>query len=104
MRTSIRNPNPEPGYYNTLLKKNVHHTPAELKRTVMMYQAIEESSEFIFNMTVNQGIKKHGDLAIQTAKKEIKGILDKETFEPKHPHELNEDGDIPSTPIIVDEE
>ena len=94
MRTSIRNPNPEPGYYNTLLKKNVHHTPTELKRTVMMYQAIEESSEFIFNMTVNQGIKKHGDLAIQTAKKEIKGILDKETFEPKHPHELNEDGDI----------
>ena len=53
---------------------------SELKS--LLLKAREEATEFLFNMTVQEGVAKHGELAEQSIKKELLGILSKDTILP----------------------
>lgn len=56
----------------------------------MRHTHSEDNIEFIFNMTVKQGMKAHGQAAIDAIRKEVTGILNKETFQPVHAYQIKE--------------
>ena len=55
-------------------EKNVH--------SVLINFVMQRETKFVFNLTVRQGVKLHGILATDAIEKELKSILDKETFNP----------------------
>jgi hypothetical protein len=86
--TRVRTRGVEPLNYKSLsgVRQYTRQPPSksELKKDILalIAQQNESASEFIFNMTVQQGLTMHGDAAIKSIKKELQGILDKQSFLP----------------------